>query len=99
MRLAAKADVIVENYRPDIKTKLGVDYESVIRCHGTAQASVRSALRQSRSETDQRRRNGCQEQDCQYRTMQPFIAFAGQGIAGDADPIAANSGEHSCPPR
>src|ERR1700731_3410943 len=29
MRLAAKADVIVENFRPDVKTKLGVDYESV----------------------------------------------------------------------
>ncbi len=29
MRLAAKADVVVENYRPDVKTKLGVDYESV----------------------------------------------------------------------
>jgi formyl-CoA transferase len=29
MRLAAKADVIVENYRPDVKTKLGVDYDSV----------------------------------------------------------------------
>ncbi len=29
MRLAAKADVVVENYRPDVKKKLGVDYESV----------------------------------------------------------------------
>ncbi len=29
MRLAAKADVIIENYRPDVKTKLGIDYESV----------------------------------------------------------------------
>src|SRR6516225_1427880 len=29
MRLAAKADVVVENYRPDVKKKLGIDYESV----------------------------------------------------------------------
>jgi crotonobetainyl-CoA:carnitine CoA-transferase CaiB-like acyl-CoA transferase len=29
MRLAAKADVVVENYRPDVKKKLAVDYESV----------------------------------------------------------------------
>jgi crotonobetainyl-CoA:carnitine CoA-transferase CaiB-like acyl-CoA transferase len=29
MRLAAKADVVVENYRPDVKTKLGIDYEAV----------------------------------------------------------------------
>jgi crotonobetainyl-CoA:carnitine CoA-transferase CaiB-like acyl-CoA transferase len=29
MRLAEKADVMVENFRPDVKTKLGVDYESV----------------------------------------------------------------------
>jgi crotonobetainyl-CoA:carnitine CoA-transferase CaiB-like acyl-CoA transferase len=29
MRLAAKADVIVENFRPDVKAKLGIDYESV----------------------------------------------------------------------
>ncbi len=29
MRLAAKADVIVENFRPDVKDKLGIDYESV----------------------------------------------------------------------
>ncbi|HKU97228.1 MAG TPA: CoA transferase [Vineibacter sp.] len=29
MKLAAKADVIVENYRSDVKFRLGVDYESV----------------------------------------------------------------------
>jgi len=29
MRMVEKADVVVENYRPDVKTKLGVDYESV----------------------------------------------------------------------
>ena len=28
-RLAKKADVIVENFRPDVKAKLGIDYESV----------------------------------------------------------------------
>jgi formyl-CoA transferase len=28
-RLAKQADVVVENFRPDVKTKLGVDYESV----------------------------------------------------------------------
>jgi crotonobetainyl-CoA:carnitine CoA-transferase CaiB-like acyl-CoA transferase len=27
--LAAKADVVVENYRPDVKTRLGIDYESL----------------------------------------------------------------------
>ena len=29
LRLAAKADVIVENYRPDVKNRLGIDYEAV----------------------------------------------------------------------
>lgn len=29
MRLAAKADVVVENFRPDVKKKLGIDYESL----------------------------------------------------------------------
>jgi len=29
MRLAKQADVVVENFRPDVKTKLGIDYESV----------------------------------------------------------------------
>ncbi len=29
MRLAKKADVVVENFRPDVKSKLGIDYESV----------------------------------------------------------------------
>jgi crotonobetainyl-CoA:carnitine CoA-transferase CaiB-like acyl-CoA transferase len=29
MRLAEKADVVIENYRPDVKTKLGIDYEAV----------------------------------------------------------------------
>src|SRR5258708_10626445 len=29
MRLAQKADVVVENFRPDVKSKLGIDYESV----------------------------------------------------------------------
>jgi crotonobetainyl-CoA:carnitine CoA-transferase CaiB-like acyl-CoA transferase len=28
-RLAKKADVVIENFRPDVKAKLGVDYESV----------------------------------------------------------------------
>jgi crotonobetainyl-CoA:carnitine CoA-transferase CaiB-like acyl-CoA transferase len=27
--LVAKADVVVENYRPDVKTRLGIDYESL----------------------------------------------------------------------
>src|SRR3972149_6575567 len=29
MKMAAKADVIVENYRPAVKHKLGIDYENV----------------------------------------------------------------------
>ena len=29
MKMAAKADVIVENFRPDVKFRLGIDYESV----------------------------------------------------------------------
>ncbi len=29
MELAASADVIVENYRPDVKHRLGIDYEAV----------------------------------------------------------------------
>ena len=28
-RMVAEADVVVENYRPDVKTRLGVDYESL----------------------------------------------------------------------
>src|SRR5712664_1957991 len=28
-RLAEKADVVVENFRPDVKARLGIDYESV----------------------------------------------------------------------
>jgi len=30
-RLVEKADVLVENYRPDVKTRLGIDYESMRR--------------------------------------------------------------------
>jgi crotonobetainyl-CoA:carnitine CoA-transferase CaiB-like acyl-CoA transferase len=30
-KLAARADVVVENYRPDVKRRLGVDYESLSR--------------------------------------------------------------------
>ena len=29
MRLAKDADVVVENYRPDVKRRLGIDYESI----------------------------------------------------------------------
>src|SRR6201994_92048 len=32
-RLAAKADVVVENFRPDVKNKLGIDYESLRQIH------------------------------------------------------------------
>jgi crotonobetainyl-CoA:carnitine CoA-transferase CaiB-like acyl-CoA transferase len=28
-KLAERADIIVENYRPDVKTRLGIDYESI----------------------------------------------------------------------
>ena len=28
-RLIAKADVVVENFRPDVKTRLGIDYETL----------------------------------------------------------------------
>ncbi|WP_295854783.1 CoA transferase [Tardiphaga sp.] len=28
-RLAAKADVVIENFRPDVKARLGIDYESL----------------------------------------------------------------------
>jgi formyl-CoA transferase len=28
-RMAAKADIVVENYRPDVKQRLGIDYESL----------------------------------------------------------------------
>src|SRR3954464_5671872 len=27
-RLVAKADVVIENFRPDVKARLGIDYES-----------------------------------------------------------------------
>lgn len=30
-RLVARADVLVENFRPDVKTRLGIDYESLSR--------------------------------------------------------------------
>lgn len=30
VRLAAKADVIVENFRPNVKQRLGIDYESLV---------------------------------------------------------------------
>lgn len=30
-RLAARADVLVENYRPDVKRRLGIDYETLSR--------------------------------------------------------------------
>ncbi len=29
LKLAAKADVVVENYRPDVKTRLGIDYPAL----------------------------------------------------------------------
>ncbi len=29
LKLAAQADVIVENYRPDVKFRLGIDYETI----------------------------------------------------------------------
>ena len=28
-KMVAKADIVVENYRPDVKTRLGIDYESL----------------------------------------------------------------------
>jgi formyl-CoA transferase len=31
MKLAARADVIIENFRPDVKTRLGIDYDAVAK--------------------------------------------------------------------
>src|SRR2546423_15427246 len=28
-KIAARADVVVENFRPDVKTRLGIDYEAL----------------------------------------------------------------------
>jgi formyl-CoA transferase len=40
-RLAAKADVIVENFRPDVKDRLGIDYESLKKINkGIVLASI-----------------------------------------------------------
>ena len=30
-RMAARADIVVENYRPDVKKRLGIDYETLSR--------------------------------------------------------------------
>src|SRR3954463_13022548 len=34
MRLVKTADVVVENYRPDVKFRLGIDYESLSKVNG-----------------------------------------------------------------
>ena len=40
-KLAAEADVIVENYRPDVKTRLGIDYETLSQYNpGLVYASI-----------------------------------------------------------
>jgi crotonobetainyl-CoA:carnitine CoA-transferase CaiB-like acyl-CoA transferase len=40
-RLAARADVVVENYRPDVKHRLGIDYETLSRDNpGLVYASI-----------------------------------------------------------
>ena len=31
MKLVATADIVVENFRPDVKFRLGIDYESLAR--------------------------------------------------------------------
>jgi formyl-CoA transferase len=41
LRLAAKADVVVENFRPDVKDRLGIDYESLRKINrGIVYASI-----------------------------------------------------------
>ena len=40
-RLIASADVVVENFRPDVKTRLGIDYDSLSKDHpGLVYASI-----------------------------------------------------------
>lgn len=40
-KLAAKADVIIENFRPDVKTRLGIDYDSLKKANpGLVYASI-----------------------------------------------------------
>ena len=48
-RLVKTADVLVENYRPDVKHKLGIDYETLRRktresSTPASRASARTAL-------------------------------------------------------
>ena len=41
MELAQKADVIVENFRPDVKHRLGIDYDSLAKHNpGLVYASI-----------------------------------------------------------
>ena len=44
-RLIAKADVVVENFRPDVKTRLGIDYETLSRAQPAAHLRQHLGLR------------------------------------------------------
>jgi crotonobetainyl-CoA:carnitine CoA-transferase CaiB-like acyl-CoA transferase len=53
MRMVEKADVVVENYRPDVKAKLGVDYESVRIVYGSISGFGQDGPYQKRPGFDQ----------------------------------------------
>ena len=43
LRMVRDADVVVENYRPDVKHRLGIDYESTLAGAGEMVHAVRDA--------------------------------------------------------
>ena len=56
MKLAEQADVIVENYRPDVKHRLGVDYETVKQDQSAHRLRQHLRLRPGRPVRDATRR-------------------------------------------
>ena len=47
-KLVARADVLVENYRPDVKRKLGIDYETMARGQSAPRLRQHLGLRRGR---------------------------------------------------
>ena len=44
-RMVKKADVVVENFRPDVKRRLGIDYKQLARINPRVYASISGLAR------------------------------------------------------
>ncbi|MEE8395921.1 MAG: CoA transferase [bacterium] len=93
LRLVKKADVVVENFRPDVKTRLGIDYESLRKVNPRIVYASISGFGQDGPYRD---RPGFDQIAQGMGGLMSITGLPGQGPVRAGIPVADLSAGHFC---